>query len=148
MVYKIGVSLLLLVTFSQYITAQYTVNGNAQQVSCNQYRLTQEATFLTGSVWNNNKINLSNSFDFKFDVFLGNNNSPGADGIAFVLQPISTSVGTAGSGLGYEGITPAVGITLDTYQNGGDNDPAYDHIAIQLNGVLNHTSVNNIAGPI
>ena len=145
---KFRVAGLLLIWF-QFSHAQYTVNGNAQQVSCNQYRLTQEATFLTGSVWNNNKIDLSQSFDFKFDVFLGSLNSPGADGIAFVLQPISTSVGSAGSGLGYEGITPAVGITLDTYQNTSpDNDPAFDHIAIQLNGDLNHLSANNIAGPV
>ena len=139
----------VLVVLPRHTVAQYTVNGNAQQVSCNQYRLTQEITFLTGSVWNNNKINLTQSFDFKFDVFLGNSNSPGADGIAFVLQPISTSVGTTGSGLGYEGISPAVGITIDTYQNTSpDNDPAYDHIAIQLNGDLNHITANNIAGPV
>ncbi len=128
--------------------AQYTVNGNAAQISCNEYRLTQAVNTQTGSVWNNNKINLTQSFDFNFDVILGSNNSPGADGIAFVLQPISTSVGTSGSGLGYQGITPAVGVTIDTYQNGIDNDPTYDHIAIQLNGDLNHSSTNNIAGPV
>lgn len=140
--------LLLLIILGQSISAQYTVNGNAQQVSCNQYRLTQESFTLSGSVWNNIKIDLTQPFDFKFDVFLGNNNSPGADGIAFVLQPISTSVGSTGGGLGYENIFPAVGITIDTYQNGNNTDPAYDHIAIQLNGDLNHTSANNIAGPI
>jgi len=145
---KISTLLLLLAGLGQPISAQYTVNGNAQQVSCNQYRLTQESFTLSGSVWNNIKIDLTQSFDFKFDVFLGNNNSPGADGIAFVLQPISTSVGTTGGGLGYENIVPAVGITIDTYQNGNNSDPAYDHIAIQLNGDLNHTSANNIAGPI
>jgi gliding motility-associated-like protein len=129
--------------------AQYTVNGNAAQISCNEYRLTNATNFQTGSVWNNNKIDLSQSFDFNFDVNLGSNDSPGADGIAFVLQPISTSVGSAGSGLGYEGIIPAVGVTIDTYQNvSPDNDPVYDHIAFQLNGDLNHNSINNIAGPV
>ncbi|MFN8252521.1 MAG: PKD domain-containing protein [Ferruginibacter sp.] len=129
--------------------AQYTVNGNALQVSCNQYRLTDSLGGQTGSVWNNNKINLSQSFDFNFDVFLGTHDSPGADGIAFVLQPISTSVGSQGSGLGYQGISPAVGVTIDTYQNSSpDNDPFYDHIAIQLNGDLNHSTANNIAGPV
>lgn len=138
--------LLLIITKTPY--AQYTLNGNAAQISCNEYRLTDAVNTQTGSVWNNNKIDLTQSFDFNFDVFLGYNNSPGADGIAFVLQPISTSVGSTGGGLGYEGITPAVGVTIDTYQNGNNNDPAEDHIAIQLNGDLNHNSVNNIAGPV
>ncbi len=139
--------LLLIISKTPY--AQYTVNGNALQISCNEYRLTDAVNTQTGSVWNNIKIDLTQSFDFNFDVFLGNNDSPGADGIAFVLQPISTSVGTSGSGLGYAGISPAVGVTLDTYQNNPpDNDPAYDHIAFQLNGDLNHSSANNIAGPV
>lgn len=146
---KTWFSFIILFGISQHLLAQYTVNGNAAQITCNEYRLTQAANTQTGSVWNNNKINLTQSFDFKFDVFLGNNDSPGADGIAFVLQPISTSVGTTGSGLGYQGISPAVGVTLDTYQNSSpDNDPFYDHIAIQLNGDLNHLTANNIAGPV
>ncbi|MEO6253544.1 MAG: PKD domain-containing protein [Ferruginibacter sp.] len=142
-------SLILLALLSQMALAQYTVNGNALRISCNEYRLTDAVNTQTGSVWNNIKIDLTQSFDFNFDVKLGNNDSPGADGIAFVLQPISTSVGTTGSGLGYEGIFPAVGVTLDTYQNSSpDNDPSYDHIAFQLNGDLNHATANNIAGPV
>lgn len=143
------VSLIVLALCSQSLLAQYTVNGNAAQITCNEYRLTNAQATQTGSVWNNIKINLTQSFDFNFDVILGSGDSPGADGIAFVLQPISTSVGTSGSGLGYAGITPAVGVTLDTYQNSSpDNDPSYDHIAFQLNGDLNHSSANNIAGPV
>lgn len=147
---KIFLPFIIVLTISQALFAQYTVNGNAAQLACNEYRLTNAINTQTGSVWNNNKINLNQSFDFKFDVFLGNAqiNNTGADGIAFVLQPISTSVGTSGSGLGYQGITPAVGVTIDTYQNGADNDPSYDHIAIQLNGDLNHNTANNIAGPV
>ncbi len=131
------------------IGQQYTVNGAASRVSCNEYILTPDIGSKSGSVWNNIKIDLSQDFDFNFDVFLGTHNSPGADGIAFVLQPISTSVGTLGSGLGFQGIVPSVGVTLDTYQNSSpDNDPSYDHIAIQKNGDLNHNSANNVAGPI
>ena len=138
--------LLLIITKTPY--AQYTLNGNAAQISCNEYRLTDAVNTQSGSVWNNIKIDLTQPFDFNFDVFLGNNNSPGADGIAFVMQPISTSVGSTGGGLGYEGITPAVGVTIDTYQNGNNNDPAEDHIAIQLNGDISHNTANNIAGPV
>lgn len=136
---------------SQNLSAQYTVNGSASQVACNEYRLTQAINTQSGSVWNNIKINLTQSFNFNFDVVLSDPLQlphDGADGIAFVLQPISTSVGTSGSGMGYAGISPAVGVTIDTYLNGADGDPASDHIAIQLNGDINHNTANNIAGPV
>lgn len=143
-------SLIIFAVFSNGLLAQYTVNGNAQQISCNEYKLTNAVNGQSGSVWNNNKIDLSQSFDFKFDVILSYPvpNDGGADGIVFVLQPISTSVGSSGGGLGYQNVSPAVGVTIDTYANANDNDPAYDHIAIQLNGDLNHNTANNIAGPV
>jgi gliding motility-associated-like protein len=104
---------------------------------------------MSGSVWNNNRIDLTTSFDFSFIVYLGCGNQPGADGIAFVLQPISTSVGGAGGSMGVGGINPSVAVTLDTYQNAGsDNDPAADHIAIQLNGDVFHNSANNISATV
>jgi PKD repeat protein len=131
------------------LCAQYTVNGNASTNSCHCYTLTPNANNQSGSVWNNFKISLTQSFDFNFDINLGCNDASGADGIAFVLQPISTSVGSNGGGLGFSGISPSVGVTIDTWQNTDVNDPAYDHIAIQLNGNLNHSNPStNIAGPV
>jgi gliding motility-associated-like protein len=140
-------AILIFLAFYLPLSAQYTLNGYATQDACNAYTLTQAAGNQNGSVWNNNKINLTQSFDYKFDVNLGSSDA-GADGIVFVLQPISTSVGSSGGGLGYLGVSPAVGVTIDTYQNAGNNDPTYDHIAIQLNGDIGHTSTNNIAGPV
>lgn len=143
---------LLLVTLLFCLSAkaqQYTVNGNASQINCHCYTLTPNQGNMSGSVWNNNRIDLSVSFDFTFDVNLGCVDGNGADGIAFVLQPISTNVGTSGSGLGFGGISPSIGVTLDTYQNSSpDNDPFYDHIAIQQNGNLNHLAPQNLAGPL
>jgi gliding motility-associated-like protein len=129
---------------------QYTINGNAIRNSCNCYTLTSTQQNQSGSVWNNIQINLSQPFDFVFDVRLGCVDASGADGIAFILQPISTSVGTLGGGLGFGGVSPSIGITLDTYQNTSpDNDPSFDHIAIQTNGVISHSSAaNNLAGPV
>ncbi len=144
--------LLIALTFFIHhsITAQYTVNGNASKDNCHCYTLTPNSFNNSGSVWNDIKINLSQSFDFSFDINLGCDDA-GADGIVFVLQPISTSVGTAGGGLGFEGVSPSVGVTIDTWQNtdAGSNDPYYDHIAIQLNGNINHQDLtSNIAGPV
>lgn len=126
----------------------YHMNGNAYQENCNCYTLTDDLNNQFGSVWNVNKIDLNQSFDYKFNVNLGCRDTDGADGIVFVLQPISTSLGSLGGGLGYSGISPSIGITIDTWQNTNDNDPAYDHIAIHRNGDINHSTSNNLAGPV
>lgn len=123
------------------LSAQYTQNGSATATNCHCYILTPNKLNISGSVWNNNKIDLRQSFDFQFNVFLGCNDLNGADGIVFALQPISTSVGSTGGGMGFEGISPSVGITLDTWQNIQYNDPVYDHIDFQFNGNLTHTGV-------
>ncbi len=126
----------------------YHLNGNAIQEDCNCYTITSDQNNQSGSVWNINKIDLSLPFDYHFNVFLGCRDADGADGIAFVLQPLSTSIGTTGQGLGIQGVSPSVAVAIDTYQNTDFGDPHYDHLAIHLNGDLNHNSTNNIAGPV
>lgn len=138
--------LLFFLCCRQTLFSQYILNGSAQKNSCNCYTLTQATTFQSGSVWNGNKISLNNSFDFWFKVFLGCNDANGADGIVFMLQPISTSVGSSGEGMGFAGVSPSIGITLDTWQNPNLNDPAFDHISIQANGIVAHG--NDLAGPV
>src|SRR5689334_5246884 len=125
---KLTLLLLLFFISKQEANAQYILNGSAQKNSCNCYTLTQTTQFQSGSVWNGNKINLNSPFDFWFNVFLGCNDL-GADGIVFILQPISTSVGSSGEGMGFGGVVPSIGIALDTYQNFNLNDPSFDHIS-------------------
>lgn len=136
----------LLPFFPVFSFSQYILNGAATQNSCNCYTLTPAVFTQAGSVWNANKINLNNPFDFSFNVFLGCQDANGADGIVFMLQPISTSIGSTGEGMGFSGITPSIGITLDTWQNFNLNDPVYDHISIQANGNPAHGS--DLAGPV
>lgn len=143
---------LSLVVFSLSSAAQtvdpYWRNGAATKENCNCNTLTSEVNFQTGSIWNKNKIDLNQSFDYKFNVFLGSKDNDGADGIAFVLQNISLSIGTTGEGMGFGGVKPSIGILLDTYQNGNHSDPDYDHITINRDGDVSHTSPNNLAGPV
>jgi gliding motility-associated-like protein len=139
--------------FINIVNAQeYVLNGSALRETCNCYTLTTAANSLSGSVWNKNKINLNDPFDFIFSIYLGTQDLEGADGLAFVLQPTSTNFVIPGGGLGFKNLEPSIGVTVDTYQNiantANDNDPAYDHIAIQKNGDLDHASVNNIKGPV
>jgi hypothetical protein len=110
------------------ITPNFILNGDATIQPGNVFQLTPAIGNQSGSVWNNIQINLNNPFHFNIDLFLGCNNG-GADGIAFVLQPISTSLGSSGGGLGYAGINPSFAVEFDTWQN--SSDPSYDHIAIQ-----------------
>jgi len=71
------------------------------------------------------------------DVFLGCKDQEGADGIVFVFSP-KMALGREGGGIGYEAVTPSIGIEIDTWQNEENNDPYADHIAILENGVVNH----------
>jgi gliding motility-associated-like protein len=142
---KIITILFLLIT-GVSTKAQYILNGAAQKDNCHCYTLTPEDFTKSGSVWNNTKIDLHNSFDFWFNVFLGCKDGNGADGIVFMLQPLSTNVGTTGEGMGFDGIRPSIGIALDTWQNSNLNDPAFDHISIQSNGNIMHGA--DLAGPV
>lgn len=132
------------------VNAQFQVNGDASVLDCKCYQLNQNLPNKSGSVWNINQIDLNQSFDYSFTVNLGcNNNSQwtGADGMAFALQPINTSIGSAGGFMGLGGITPSIGVFIDTYQNTTHGDPFNDHISINLNGDVIHSSPNNVAGP-
>jgi gliding motility-associated-like protein len=126
----------------------YHVNGSAFQETCNCYTLTPDQLWQSGSMWNINKISLNEPFDFKFNIYLGCTDGNGADGIAFVLQPISTSIGAQGGGLGYDGVSPSIGVLVDTWQNYEDNDPVYDHIAIHKNGLIDHSPTTDVAQPV
>lgn len=154
---KISVGKSLLTLFVVLLSStvgysQYTLNGNAfANAQCGCYTITQNAMGQGGSVWNINTINLTNSFDFTFDVYLGCGGlNSGADGIAFGLQPIGTGVGSLGGGMGLGGVSPSFGVFIDTYQNPTpDNDPWSDHLAINANGNIYHDgSATDLAGPI
>lgn len=141
-----GALMLFFMSQSQTSLAQGTY-GHAVQLSCNCYRLTEATGYQGGFVWSNEEISLIDPFDYTFDVNLGDIPG-GADGIAFVLQPVGTGAGTAGGGLGYEGITPSLAMSIDTYDNGVTHgDLVTDHVAIMSNGSINHNSADNLAGP-
>lgn len=138
--------LLFFILSCQFSFSQtYKTVGSAVQNSCNCYTLTNDVMGQSGSVWNETKMDLRQPFDFAFNVFLGCADFSGADGISFILQTQPASVGRSGSGLGFADVVPSIGIALDTYQNtvtGSPvddlNDPFFDHISIQANGLVRH----------
>ena len=142
---KYILNLFLLSAVLSVAAQQFTINGNTTQLSCECYQLTSNNPSQGGSAWNNNQINLTNSFDYHFRVFLGCNDNPGADGICFILQNTNTGVFTGGGGLGFANFpNQSIGIELDTHQNGGFGDPAEDHVGMGSNGNIAH----NLVAPV
>lgn len=135
---------------------QYTLNGSALSNGNTCFSVTPNSSWQLGSIWNNTPIDLSINFDIQFSMNLGNQDGNGADGIVFVMQQQGVNaIGTAGSGLGFQGLSPSIGIEFDTFQNNipndplnNSNDPVSDHMAIFKNGIVNHTSPNQLAGPV
>jgi gliding motility-associated-like protein len=130
------------------VSAQFILNGSATQPSDRCYQLTPDATTKAGSMWNVQKINLNESFEVVLDINFGCKDFDGADGIVFGFQPLSTSVGSTGEGLGFLNVKPSIGIEMDTYQNNNLSDPVYDHISINKDGDVNHSTANRLAGPV
>ena len=110
------------------------------------YRLTKNQNTQSGQIWSKEKINLGIDFNVTAKVFLGYDDV-GADGIAFIMQPLSSDQGSEGGGLGYIGISPSIGVEFDTYYNPEYGDPTSDdHIAVVVNGDGN-THINSVTMP-
>jgi len=138
---------LLLVTFTYSMGSSqvYVTNGSASSLGGDCFQLTPALNSQGGSVWFQNKLSLSSDFTIQASLNLGSKDNDGADGMAFVLQPLCTGLGGIGGGIGYLGINPSLAVEYDTWQN---IDPPEDHIALQSNGDLSHTGANNLAGPV
>jgi len=137
-----------LFTCSTPAAAQFFLNGSATMLNDSCFQLTPAQNWASGSIWYPDKISLAESFEAVVQVNLGCKNEDGADGVVFGFQPVSTSIGTGGGAIGFGGVVPSLGIELDTYQNSDLGDPVFDHIAIVSNGVVNHNSASNLAGPV
>jgi hypothetical protein len=104
-------------------------------------RITPKAGSRSGAAWFRTQIDLSKSYEYEFDLYLGDSDA-GADGLAFVMQTQGLNAfGGVGAGIGYQGISPSVAIEMDTYHNGnGASDfNGNDHTTINLNGSLSNT---------
>ena len=58
--------------------------------------------------------------------------------MVFALQPLNTSIGSSGGQMGLGGVSPSLGVYLDTYQNTAHGDIFNDHISINLDGDVIH----------
>lgn len=130
-------------TFTDFSsTASLTLNNNATVTTTSDghvLRLVPARIEQSGSAFSSETLNAA-SFSTSFTFRLTNPGGAsdrievGADGFAFVAQPISSSLGTNGGWLGYGGIAPSIGVEFDTFRNGWDTSS--NHIGIDQNGEM------------
>ena len=136
--------------------AQFELRGYADYMPSGCIMLTPDEPYAEGIAYSTEKLNLSRYFQIEFDVYLGDKDDLGADGITFVIHNDPRqfdAFGTYGEGLGYgrfnanfasgNYIAPSVAVEFDTYQNPYQNDPVSDHVAFLANGISYHETYWN-----
>ncbi|MNO20980.1 Cellulosome-anchoring protein precursor [compost metagenome] len=111
-----------------------------------------------GSLFNKERVALSDNRSFSTYFSFKMEGGSQADGIVFVLQTVSNEAGASGGGLGYSGVTKSFGVEYDTYYNNGKDgtedrsDPApvegitgtrSSHVALVRDGDVHHDSAKN-----
>ena len=93
------------------------------------------------AVWVCTPLDLTLDFNLTFDGNFGNNTASG-DGLVFVMDgdPATLELGGDGGNLGYNTITPSIGVEFDTWP---DADISCDHAEIHQNGIS-----SNISNPV
>jgi len=95
-----------------------------------------------GAAWAQPSVDPAESFSTDFTANLSSALRCNADGLTFTIQSQGPdAVGQYGEGIGYGGISPALTVELDDFQNSWD--PDNNHVAIALNG----DEQNPIAAP-
>ncbi len=146
----------LLTFLTSSAAAQFELRGYAQYMPNSCIMLTPDEPYAEGIAYSVGKLDLNNYFEIEFDIYLGDKDSLGADGIAFVLHNDPKgfdAFGTFGEGIGYgrfnpgiasgNYIGPSIAVEFDTYQNRIQNDPACDHVAYLENGSSRHINYWN-----
>ena len=128
-----------------------TLNGNATHDAASEhFILGQDAQGQKGALMSNERIDLRSDFDLSFDLYLGNKDAAGADGMAFVLHndPFGgDATGGGGGFLGALGIRYGVAIEFDTYQNAAFGDIADDHTNfVDTDAPLDSINLSNPVG--
>lgn len=151
-------SFLMLLILQHEGISQFITLGTAQ-TNGDCVILTPDEPYAEGLAYSSRKIDLGNPFAITFDIFLGDKNDDGADGIAFVMHNDPRgfdAFGTWGESLGYGRmnpfgrgtyIAPSIAVEFDTYYNERQNDPQCDHVAYLQNGVSYHLDYWNGGNP-
>ena len=132
-------------------TSSLTLNGQAHVTTPDfspVVRLVSAGSIYGGgSVFHNEAHELSyfqTSFCFHISELGGITNDlnpdSGADGLAFVLQPLGPNfIEHTGGGMGYEGEPKTVAIEFDCWDNGpAYTEPSRSHVGVMVDGIIDH----------
>ncbi len=118
----------------------FVTSGDASaNTGLHSFTVTPNAPLQLGSVMLDERIDLGQAFNLRFQINLGANDD-GADGMAFVLHndPLgAAATGAMGGGMGAVGLANSLTIEFDTYQNAD----------APLDLVNDHTSFVDADGP-
>jgi len=124
---------------SDPLGTEFNLGGDAVQwnsgipgQSC--VELTQDENNELGCAWFPAPINFNNRFEINFDLYFGERDNNGADGIVFFFHsdgPNPGCSGSTGGELGLDGIGQSVYFEFDTWNN-GNGDLADDHAEVKL----------------
>ncbi|GEO06700.1 hypothetical protein AAE02nite_43640 [Adhaeribacter aerolatus] len=140
-------SLITLLLWPILTQAQFVTKGDAVKISDRCYKITEDKLNRYGTIWWNEKIDLSRPVELSFILYMGTKDQYGADGIAFLFHDDPRgyeATGAVAGGLGYgysvqdpnaNVIKPSVAIEFDTYDNGSAyGDFHDDHTTVVYNG--------------
>jgi len=134
------------------VNSNYCLVDNAEDYptgGSNCAQITDDASSQRGCIWNTGTISFASSFDYTINMYFGDDDA-GGDGCTFVFQNSPegvTACGSDGQQLGAGGISNAVVVEFDTYDNDWPShtwDLAEDHTAIYIGGNL---ATSPLAGP-
>jgi gliding motility-associated-like protein len=146
--------LFIFIFYPLFTQAQFVRKGDAVKLSEKCFKITEDNLNRYGSIWWENKIDLTKAFELNFILYLGSKDGTGADGIAFLFHNDPrgfNATGAVAGGLGYgvaaefpdtPPISPSVAIEFDTYDNNNDDfnqgfdygDVPADHSTVVYNG--------------
>ncbi len=121
-------------------------NGAAKYIDDQCVLIEATPSFLSGTIWSFDQFRLDEDFDHILRINF--NCSAEADGVAFVLQPTGAFAGSYQGVLGVEGLSPSLIVEIDIQKNEEHHDPAFDHLAVMRDGVLDHNSPIQLLAPI
>ena len=104
-------------------------------------------SFTAGSIYSQVPISLLQDHVFSARFTPGCREDNG-EGMVFTFQSIGPFAGSYTQTMGFRGLAPSIGIELDFEQDADDNDPSFDHLAIIVDGKLDHDDPDNSFVPI
>ncbi|MEM0992769.1 MAG: OmpA family protein [Bacteroidota bacterium] len=137
--------LTLLCAQETFQLSDFLLDGSTRLTGDRCFQLVPDRERSSGSLWHKKPIDLSQPLDMELKVMMGCKDRAGADGIVLAFSPEAVQTGWSGEGMGFAGLSPSLGIEIDTWENEHLLDPAEDHMAIMANGNVRHRL--NLAGP-